>query len=70
MMKVTVLALTIAVNLSAVVARPQPLQRSVGYAQHDTCSKLGSDTSLYVRDYDVEESECPCTVKSNLCSYS
>ena len=44
MKKLILLALTIAATLSAVVAS-------------DTCTRLGSDTSLYVRDYDVEESK-------------
>ena len=57
MMKVILLALFVAATLSAVDAKPQPLQRSVEATQSTMCSILGSNTSAYVRDYAVEESE-------------
>ena len=46
-MQVILIALSIAATLSAIVTE----------VDSDTCATLGSDTSLYVRDYDVEESK-------------
>ena len=68
MMKVILLALSVAATLSAVVAKPQPLRRSVEVTQGDMCSTLGSDTSLYVRDYDVEESELSIATLQKICA--
>ena len=56
-MKVILLALFIAAALSAVVAKPQPHQRSLAVTQCDASTALGSDTRFYVRDYGVEESK-------------